>query len=99
MANEETVISCPPDLDIAYVGELHRLLGDTLEGAGEDSILRIDASAVERVDGAALQTLCAFFIAGESLGVDVGWSGVSPKLADGARITGLERVLHLSGDA
>ena len=49
--------TCPPELMISKVGDLHDRLVEALQAEGD---VIVDASAVERIDGAGLQLLYAF---------------------------------------
>ena len=53
------------------------------------------ASQIERIDGAALQLMTAFFIEAQESGINVAWKDVSEPLLHAAQLTGLKDVLHL----
>lgn len=55
----------------------------------------LDASAVERVDTAALQLLAVFRREAASKGLAVAWTGASAALCDAAALLGLAHTLEL----
>jgi len=59
----------------------------------------IEADAVERLDTAAVQLLCAFVHQRASLSRKVVWRSGSPALADAARLLGVAALLALPADA
>lgn len=60
-----------------------------------DSVV-LDAAAVERVDTATMQLLCAFVRERAAHGRGVVWHGVPSALSDAARLLGLQSLLGLS---
>jgi anti-anti-sigma regulatory factor len=89
-------VTCPAQFDITQVGEFYPQLVQALaQISAGDGELFLDAKAVERVDGAALQLLCAFFRQAEQDGTSVSWSGASAVVADAARSLGLGDCLQI----
>lgn len=80
------------NLDIVTVRDLYGRLQSALDCPGA---LVIDAAQVNRVDGAAIQVLVAFFSAAKRNGRCCIWSAVSDPLREAVRLTGLESALSL----
>lgn len=78
----------PERLDIT-ADELQVLL----QGATRVRPLVLDGTAVQRVDTAGLQLLCAAVAAVDG---DIRWAGVSAVLRDSARVLGLESAIGLA---
>lgn len=57
--------------------------------------IQIDASRVERIDGSALQLLCALFVQAENNGVSLQWVEPSDALLQAAKYSGLTGLLNL----
>lgn len=57
--------------------------------------IQIDASSVERIDGSALQLLCALFAQAENNGVSLQWLEPSDAFLQAAKYSGLTSVLNL----
>lgn len=57
--------------------------------------IQIDASRVERIDGSALQLLCALFVQAENNGVNLQWLEPSDAFLQAAKYSGLTSVLNL----
>lgn len=57
--------------------------------------IQIDASRVERIDGSALQLLCALFMQAENNGVNLQWVEPSDALLQAAKYSGLTSLLNL----
>ena len=87
-----TVIHCDACLDIAGVGELYAKLREALEA--RRSIV-LEAAQVERIDTAALQTLCAFFQEAQTRDVVVQWQQPSVAVQTAARRLNLSLCLAL----
>lgn len=56
----------------------------------------IDVTAVERIDTAAMQVLCAFVRDRHAAGGQVLWTGMAPSFAAAVRLLGLKKVLSVS---
>ena len=82
-----------PDLGIESVDTLkHALL--PLIAAHDDVVL--DAGRIDRIHGAALQTLCAFALERRAAGRTLRYDGVAPDFADAARLLALDEPLGLA---
>ena len=89
--SESRRISLGGDVRIARAGELVKLFAD----AREAGFVEIDATEVERVDGAGLQALAAGLARLRAAHVKCRWAGVSPALASSAEVAGLKKALQL----
>ncbi len=78
--------------DINKVSDYYELFNQLLNN--EKNII-INAESVQRVDGAALQLLVAFFHEAESLSVNISWKGVSTAFREAAEILALTESLSL----
>jgi len=84
-------IQLPRSLDISAVRAVATELQDAL-AVGE---LTIDASALDKLDAAGLQLLCAAASAARAAGARLTWKAVPPVLTDGARTLALTASLGL----
>jgi anti-anti-sigma regulatory factor len=84
-------IRLPRSFDIAVVREL----ASDIRAASLDG-LTFDASAVVKVDAAALQLLCATAVAARAQGARIGWKNVPAVLVAAVQTLALESVLDLS---
>jgi anti-anti-sigma factor len=91
-AQTEIVIECNDGLDVSLVSDFKELLK---QAAGQNLPVVLDGSALERVDGAALQLLAAFFIEARSSGMSVVWKEPSAPLCRAATISGLKEIMDL----
>ena len=57
--------------------------------------IQIDASRLERIDGSALQLLCALFVQAENNGVSLQWVEPSDALLQAAKYSGVTSLLNL----
>lgn len=57
--------------------------------------IQIDASRVERIDGSALQLLCALFVQADNSGVSLQWIEPSDALLQSAKYSGVINLLNL----
>ncbi|HTV85397.1 MAG TPA: STAS domain-containing protein [Dyella sp.] len=89
--SSEARIGIPADCRIADVGDLHRKLSDAFDAPQ----IVLDASAVERVDTAALQLLVVFQREAAKRGKQMSWAGVSAPLHEAASQLGLAQTLAL----
>jgi anti-anti-sigma regulatory factor len=88
MVNEILLPAC---FDVSTAGAVAAEIQDRLVlGA-----LTLDASAVTRVDAAALQLLCATFAAARASSARVEWRTAAPAVIEGARILALSEALGL----
>lgn len=75
-------------------------LKTALTGLLEDPrTVTLDASAVQRVDTAALQLLAAFVRDRRLVGHDTRWRGADRTLEPAARLLGIDGVLELAGES
>jgi anti-anti-sigma regulatory factor len=83
-------IRLPRSFDITVVRELASdIRATSLAG------LTFDASAVVKVDAAALQLLCATAVAARAQGAQIGWKNVPAVLVDAVHTLALGSVLDL----
>jgi anti-anti-sigma regulatory factor len=66
---------------------------------GVDSAVLIDAGAVERIDTATIQLLCAFVRDRLAADREVRWRAVPPALVDAAKLLGVQDLLCLACDS
>lgn len=85
-------ILLPRSFDITAVTTVASDLNQAL-GLGD---LMVDATAVAKVDAAALQLLCAAVISARARHARVAWKGVPAVLADAAQTLALGEVLGLT---
>ncbi|MFC4764263.1 STAS domain-containing protein [Dyella koreensis] len=91
-ASEATTrVTLPADCRIADLPAVKA----ELQAALATSAAELDASAVERVDTAALQLLAVFRRDAASKGLAVAWTGASAALRDAATLLGLAHTLEL----
>ena len=89
--NTETIVfedSLDVTLVAGYLAQFSQLLN-------EQKSIVLNGADIERVDGAGLQLLAAFFKSAELQQISVQWQGVSDSLKYGAKISGLTGVLAL----
>ena len=86
-------IALPEECVIASAAELQSQL---LKRLGDKASVRIDASAVQRVDSAALQVLAAFARDRRAEGRGVEWVSVPDSLTDAASLLSLTDALGLA---
>ncbi|SFR85920.1 STAS domain-containing protein [Dyella sp. OK004] len=86
-----TRVMLPADCRIADLPAVKAELQAALSTASAE----LDASAVERVDTAALQLLAVFRREAASKGLAVAWVGASAALRDAAALLGLAHTLEL----
>lgn len=91
-AQTEIVIECNEGLDISLVSDFKEVLK---QAAGQQLPVVLDGKALERVDGAALQLLAAFFIDAKASGLAVSWKEPSAQLGRAATLSGLNEILEL----
>ncbi len=87
------VLCLPATIGIAQAMDLHQQFDDALNSGHS---LVIDGSAVEQVDGAALQLLLAFHLAAGRLDRAPGWRNPSSSLSEATVLLGLESTLGLA---
>jgi ABC-type transporter Mla MlaB component len=77
----------PEDFGIAAVKAFVAVVGRALRK--KPQMLVLDAAAMERVDGAALQALVVTWQAAKDAGISVTWQGCSANLVSAAKLVGL----------
>lgn len=88
----EMVIECNDALDVSLVSDFKALLQ---QASGQEVPIVLDASQLERIDGAGLQLVTAFFQEAIESGLSVSWRNPSEALIYAADLTGLKEVLQL----
>ena len=88
----EVVIECNEALDVSLVSDFKVLLQ---QASGQNSPIVLDASLLERIDGAGLQLVTAFFQEAAESGLSVSWRNPTEALIYAADLTGLKDVLQL----
>lgn len=79
-------------VDVSRVRALAAELALRLDDEAE---ITLDAGAVERVDAAALQLLCAFVRKAETLGRTVRWTNSSDAFVYSTRLLNVDSILNL----
>ena len=87
------VVDLGNEVDVNRVAELYQEL--KVEVSMQSSKIDIDASSVERVDGAMIQMLVAFSQAYTGNGGILNWGTPSAEFSKAARILGLDKALGL----
>lgn len=90
---EATHVVLGATMEISMAQDLYRQLTPRLD---QSNTLVIDASQVQRVDTAALQTLAYFCRCARERGIPCQWRAVSPALQQAAQSLGLTRFLFES---
>jgi len=90
--NADALISFDEVLDITQVANYHEQFNKLLN---EHKNIIINAENIERIDGAGLQLLTAFFKQAESLEISVQWQSCSDVLKNSAKLSGLTGSLKL----
>jgi anti-anti-sigma regulatory factor len=88
-------VTLPEQLGLAQVDELHAHLIELLETTNE---IVFDAGAVDGLDAAGVQLLCAAARASQQAGGSVSWRAVSPALVRAAEQLGLSEALLLPAE-
>ena len=89
---DEGLITFSDQLDITMVTAYYEQLSQLLI---EQKNILINAENVERIDGAGLQLLVAFFKEAKSLSIKLEWQSCSEALKDSAELSGLTGNLDL----
>ena len=84
--SNEGLISFDDTLDITLAASYYERLSQLLN---EQKSITLDGTQIERIDGAGLQLLVAFFKSAESLHIPVQWQGCSEALKNSAKLSGL----------
>jgi anti-anti-sigma factor len=91
-AQTEIVIECSDSLDVSQVSEFKEILK---HAAGQRLPVVLDGANLERIDGAALQLITAFFIEVRDSGLSVTWKNPSAPLCRAAGVSGLKETMNL----
>lgn len=81
------------------VAEAESLKSELARRLPEPGPVRMDVSALERIDTAGLQLLAAFVRDRRTAGRTVEWHGCTPALESAAGLLGLHDMLELPGEA
>jgi hemoglobin-like flavoprotein/ABC-type transporter Mla MlaB component len=82
---------------IQDISQSAALKAELLALLDKQQTIQIDASRVERIDGTALQLLCALFVEAENNNVSLQWVEPSQALLQAAKYSGLTSLLNLPG--
>lgn len=94
MSELETVrMDCGDALSIADVGDLY---ADLLVLLAEGKTVQFDASKLERIDAAALQTLYAYSKVAASSGSPLIWEQPSEAFHRSAKLLGLAQLMNIT---
>ncbi len=85
----------PDECDVRTSAAIRELLSAALDTHGA---IRLDASAVTRVDTSAVQVLAAFTRDARAAGTEVTWTAVSAPFVHAATLLGASSLLGLPGD-
>ena len=88
----EMIVECNEALDVSLVADFKMLLQ---QASGQNSPIVLDASQLERIDGAGLQLMTAFFQEAAESGLSVSWKNPTDALINAVDLTGLKEVLQL----
>ncbi len=90
--SDALTIVLEPELNIAKVRGLYERMQALLEQSGQ---VVLDATSVETMDAATLQTLAAFIQAAGARGIDTQWKDVPSKVYEAASLLDLKGHLRL----
>ena len=91
-SESEMIIECHDALDVSMVSDFKVLLQ---QASGHGAPIILDASQLERIDGAGLQLVAAFFQEAVESGFSISWRNPTEALLFAAGLTGLTEVLQL----
>ncbi|HKQ80742.1 MAG TPA: STAS domain-containing protein [Steroidobacteraceae bacterium] len=86
------LIVLPANCTLRETAELKTSLMRWLDTA---DVVKLDASALQRIDTAALQVLCAFVRDRQSRNLPFSWEGGAAALSDATRLLGVTALLGL----
>ena len=98
-STEEQIESGNPVLQLNSIQDISKsqaLKNDMLLLINDSDEIDIEASEVERIDGSALQLLCALFNYAQQNNLVINWLNPSEALQQSARTLGLHKILELS---
>lgn len=90
--NTEGLVSFDDTLDITMAAIYFEKLTEMLN---QHKSIVLNGEGIERIDGAGLQLLVAFFKAAESLHVTIKWQACSEILKKSAELSGLAGILEI----
>ncbi len=90
--NTEGLITFDDTLDITMAATYHEKLTEMLN---KYKSIALNGGEIDRIDGAGLQMLAAFFIAAKSLNISVKWQACSDILKKSADLSGLTGSLRI----
>ncbi len=90
--NTEGLVSFDDTLDITMAAIYFEKLTEMLN---QHKSIVLNGEGIERIDGAGLQLLVAFFKAAESLHVTIKWQACSEILKKSAKLSGLAGILEI----
>jgi len=82
--------------NVQDIGKSQALKNDMLALINDNDEINIEASEVERIDGSALQLLCALFQYSKDHNLVVNWINPSDAVIDSATTLGLKKTLELN---
>lgn len=91
-ASEAKVITLPAACTFREAGELKVHL---LDAVSAPQMVKLDASAMQRVDAAGMQVICAFVRDRQADKLPLTWSSSCAALNEAARLLGIESLLSL----
>ena len=90
------LVSLPANCTLRETAELKAAL---LRWLDSTEVVKLDVSAVQRIDTAALQVLCAFARDRQSRNLPFSWEGSAPALTDATCLLGVDALLGLQAQA
>jgi len=100
MTVENSVVETKcPVLELCSVQDISKsqvLKNDILSLVNDNDEIDIDASEVERIDGSALQLLCALFIYSKQNNLIINWINPSDVFSQCVKISGMQKILELN---
>jgi ABC-type transporter Mla MlaB component len=90
--NAEGLFELDDCMDITVAAMTYERMNDLLN---HHKAIKLDGTKIERIDGAGLQLLVAFFKTAETLHISIEWQGYSNLLKKSANLLGLTGELAL----
>jgi anti-anti-sigma regulatory factor len=91
--DSDMIIDCGESLDVSVIMDFRALI---LQAMASDDEIILDATQLERIDGAAMQLLTALFKDADETNHPIRWKSSSDALMNAARLSGLCEALHLT---
>jgi anti-anti-sigma regulatory factor len=92
-SDQESEVIFDEVFDITVALHYHEQLNELLN---EQKQISLNADKVEKLDGAGLQLLSAFFIAAEKLNLQIVWTGASETFLKNAEVLGVSEKIGLA---